>query len=255
MERIRNLNRYQKSILLLLLAMAVAFTAAYSVVTSRVGYAYNKAILVPREENGAVVYAGRIKRQDAVFTVTADRTVTFAYGDKVYGPYTVAEDPSAVPEDKTDFSNMTGVEIREGGEILFRGGLWRSSDGDLLLFGEDGSFSGLNMSYSVNGVEYDMDGNVIDRMEPTALTVLELVFGPELTHKGDWLVWFCGFAISLMTAALILFADELFRWNLAFQIRNVRDAEPSEWEIVSRYIAWTVLPVTALIAYITGLTA
>ena len=51
----------------------------------------------------------------------------------------------------------------------------------------------------------------------------------------------------------MLFADELFRWNLAFQIRNVDHAEPSEWEIASRYLGWTVLTIMALVLYIMGL--
>ena len=51
----------------------------------------------------------------------------------------------------------------------------------------------------------------------------------------------------------MLFADELFRWNLAFQIRNVEKAEPSDWEIAQRYIAWTAMTIMALILFIMGL--
>ena len=51
----------------------------------------------------------------------------------------------------------------------------------------------------------------------------------------------------------ILFADELFRWNLSFQIRDVYDAEPSEWEIFTRYAGWTVLTVLTPIMYVIGL--
>ena len=256
MERIRNLNRYQKAILLLLLAMAVAFTAAYSVVTSRVGFAYKGAILLPQEENGGTVYTGRIKGETSVFAVTADKTVTFTYGDKVYGPYTAHEDPTAIPEDRADMAeHMTGVEIREGDEIFFRGGVWSGSNDDMLLFGEDGSFSGLEITYSTgDGLVYDSEGNVVDKMKPSAVEILELMSEPELTHKGVWLAWLGGVFISILTALSILFADELFRWNLAFQIRNVRDAEPSEWEIASRYMAWTLMPVLALACYILGIT-
>lgn len=58
---------------------------------------------------------------------------------------------------------------------------------------------------------------------------------------------------SLLTAASMLFADELFRWNLAFQIRNVEKAEPSDWEIAGRYLSWTVLTLLVLGFYIGGL--
>jgi len=51
----------------------------------------------------------------------------------------------------------------------------------------------------------------------------------------------------------VLFADELFRFNLAFRIRDAGRAEPSEWEIAGRYISWAVLPVVALALFIEGL--
>ena len=58
---------------------------------------------------------------------------------------------------------------------------------------------------------------------------------------------------SVITVVSILFADELFRWNLSFQIRDVYDAEPSEWEIFTRYAGWTVLTVLTPIMYVIGL--
>ena len=56
-----------------------------------------------------------------------------------------------------------------------------------------------------------------------------------------------------VNAVMILFADELFRWNLAFRIRNAEDAEPSELELAGRYITWTVLPLAALAVFVIGL--
>ncbi len=101
--------------------------------------------------------------------------MVFQYGDQTYGPYTVREDPTAIPE-----------------------------------------------------------GNVLDPMEPS--DILNPIAGPELTHKGDWFFWFGGMVICIANAILVLFADELFRWNLAFQIRNPEQAEPSDWAIASRRI-------------------
>ena len=51
----------------------------------------------------------------------------------------------------------------------------------------------------------------------------------------------------------ILFADELFRWQLMFRVQNVENVEPSEWEITGRYISWTVLPVAAIVIFVIGL--
>ena len=52
---------------------------------------------------------------------------------------------------------------------------------------------------------------------------------------------------------LILFAEELFRWKMAFRIRNVEDIEPSGLEIAGRYGAWTILLIMALAVYVLGL--
>ena len=51
----------------------------------------------------------------------------------------------------------------------------------------------------------------------------------------------------------MLFADELFRWNASFLVRNAEEVEPSDWEIAGRYITWTALPVMAAVIFILGL--
>ena len=61
--------------------------------------------------------------------------------------------------------------------------------------------------------------------------------------------------LSVLNALVILYADELFRWNLSFQIQNAKTAEPSEWEMMTRYLSWTVLTIMLLVLYIVGLRA
>ena len=257
MERIKNLDRYPKIILLILSAMLIVFTVVYFIVSSRVGFRYQDVILRPTVEDGNTVYAGRIRGEHLRVIVTPDKSVSFQYEEKTYGPYTAKEDPAAIPKDTEMAKLMTGVEIREGDTVFFRGGVLTAggSNKELLLFDEDGSFSGLSISVSTgDGFMYDAEGNVIDQRVPSASTILHLMDGPELTSKGEWLAWFCGVFLSVVTVLLILFADELFRHNLRFMIRNVEHAEPSDWEIASRYISWTVLPIMALVSYIMGLT-
>ena len=102
-------------------------------------------------------------------------------------------------------------------------------------------------------VEVDQDGNEVDKMTPSAYTIYELLNQPKLTHKGDASAWFGAVFVCILDTLSILFADELFRWNLSFQIRNTEVAEPSDWEIAGRYMGWTVLAITALVIFITGL--
>lgn len=257
MERIKNLDRFQKIVLLLLCAMLVCFTPAYAVVSSRVGFAYQDTILSPQEVNETMVYSGRIGGEPVSFTVTQDKTVTYCYGDKQYGPYTVYEDPSAIPEDSELADHMRGVEIRDENTIFFRGSVLtiEGSHPEMMLFEEDGSFASMNVTVSAShGIMYDSNGNVVDQMAPSPTTILRLVDGPELTSKGDWRAWMTGVFLGVVAAVSLLFADELFRFGLSFRIRNADRAEPSEWEIAERYISWAILTGAAFIVYATGLT-
>ena len=253
MERIKNLNLYQKGVLVFMIIILLIFSVVYSRTISKVGFEYKDTILVPSQDNGSTMYSGKIQGQQALFIMSEDKTVVFHYGDKTYGPYTVKEDPTAIPKDEEFREEMTGVELYNGEKLLFRGGILKFGD-NTMLYNEDGTVESFGISYVTSyGVELDENGNEIDPIEPSASDILELMNDPELTHKGEWLTWLEGAFICILNALSILFADELFRWNLAFQIRDVEKAEPSDWEIAGRYIGWTVLPIMALILFIVGL--
>lgn len=253
MKRIKSLNYYQKGVLILMITMALVFAVVYSVTISRVGFAYKDTILVPSQENGSTVYSGKLQGEQARFTVSEDKTVVFQHGDKTYGPYTAKEDPTVIPKDGEMAEYMTGVELRQGEDILFRGGVQEVED-SYWLFNEDGTPSSFGFSYTTSdGIERDENGNIIDPAEPSASAVLELMKGPELTHKGEWLAWFGAVFICILNAFFILFAEELFRWNLAFRIRDADYAEPSDWEIAGRYVGWATLTIMALVFFVMGL--
>ena len=255
MERFKTLNIFQKGILFLLAAMILIFSAAYPYVISRKGFLYQDTILVPRQENGETIYSGKISGETAAFTVSADQTIRFTYGATDYGSYLVQEDPDAIPKDDDLAYRMTGLEIHRGEELLFRGGMTRMDDGSYWLFDEEGDLKSheVNVAVSVGTTMYDDNGNEIDPMEPSLTTIITLYYGPELTHKGVGLAWFGGVFLCALTAMTILYADELFRWNLSFRIQDVDCAEPSEWELGVRYLEWILLPILALATFIMGL--
>lgn len=249
MKRFRDLDRYPKIILSALLIMAVVFAGIYGITTSRVGFRHNDRIYVPRQENGVTLYEARAEGQDCVFTVTDD-TVTFAWGPKTYGPYTLREDPTAIPDDHS-FA-MTGIEILDGDRVFFRGGVTDEQE-DFWLVDED-NFSPFTMTYTMSdGMEYDGNGNPVDHMEPTPYQIVSLLRGPELTHRGQWEIYGMMLFSSLLVALSVLFADELFYLSLTFRVRDAEYAEPSDWEIASRFISWTILTGAILLGYCMGL--
>ena len=249
MERWKALNWYQKGILLLLAAMIVVFCGVYAYVTSQIGYIYKDALLKPSQQDGNTVYSGKIDGKEAEFSVTAKKEITFRLGDKVYGPYTVKEDPTAKPK---DHPLSTGFEIKKGDEILFRGGVYQYASEFLSwgLYNEDGT------PYTTDSnIVIGVNGQVIDEKNynPTVSALLTLYHGPKLANKGNWEIWFACVLLSVLNAVAILFADELFRWYLRRRISDWQFAEPSEWEITSRYIGMTLMVALILFLYIKGL--
>ncbi len=109
--------------------------------------------------------------------------------------------------------------------------------------------------YSVTSddVEGLTNGYAKDPAEPFASTILELVNGPELTHKGTWFIWFLVVFACVLNALSMMFEDELFYWELKFKIRNADRAEPSDWESVGRYIGSAVLTMMAFVLFMQGL--
>ena len=257
MERVKNLDRYQKGILVLLAGMFVVFTFAYWLVSSRIGYLYRDSILIPSEENGVRFYRGEIEGEDAEFSVTDDHIISFRHGQMQYGPYTLAEDPSSIPEEhKTD--TMIGIEIREADEVMFRGGLLFTTPEkkDFYLYDENGWYPDIALIVTVSssdGTVMDSRGNIIDPVEPTIYTVIDLAYGPELTSKGEWSAWFLGVVFSIFVILSILFREEIFRFGMAFRIRNVEDAEPSEWYTLNMYAGWGIMTFGVLALYYIGL--
>ncbi len=255
MERIRGLNRYQKCILLAMLLMVTVFAVLYLRTVSREGFSYEDEIFVPERIGGGTVYSGEIHGKPSGFTVYDDKSVYFQYGDKTYGPYTAKADPSAVPEGGDAgwaFTKaLTGVEVRRGEEIIFRGGvadlgntLWLERED---AGGKDVTADWWNSSASQAGEA------AADPTEPPVAVLLTLMGAPKLTHKGSGAVWFMGAFLCIVTAVSILFADELFRWSLSFRIRHADRAEPTDWELAGRYIGWTLLPVLVLVLFALGL--
>lgn len=137
MERLRGLGRYQIALLVCGVVMILVFSVLYPVTTARVGFLYQDTILTPTQEGDATVYSGKLRGEAARFTVHAGKSVEFQYGDKTYGPYTVTEDPDARPDSELS-RYLTGVEVRCGDTILFRGGVMENG-GETLLYHEDGS--------------------------------------------------------------------------------------------------------------------
>lgn len=205
-----------------------------------------------QRDEGKAVFSGKVQGEEAQFIVSDD-TAAFRYGEKSYGSYRLREDSTAIPQNAELAEQMTGIEILHEGELLFRGGALELGD-SLWLYNEDGALEDGRFPAGFYDVtETDETGSAIDRIEPSAATIYELLHDPELTHKGEMGAWFGGVFICILNTLSILFADEFFRWNLSFRIRHAENAEASDWEMISRYLSWVILPILALSLFLGGL--
>lgn len=252
MKKFKSIDLFQKIVLLIVTIMVIVFTIIYVVASSKEGFLYREKILVPHEENGSIVYTGKLQGEQVSFTVSSEKVVEYKCGNKVYGPYFFKDDPTAVPENHELASSMRGAELICGDEIMFRGGILEF-DSYRLLYNEDGTTDLIVSVQMANGEEVDNNGNLIDKTKPTTTEILDLMSDPELISKGEWFVWFMGALICAITIFHIFFADELFRFKMSFSVYNVDAIEPSEWQIMGRYLTWCVLPIVALVIFIMGL--
>lgn len=245
MERWKKLPIQQRIFVGVLVGMVLLFSVFYPVLAAQSGIVYRDAFLKQRSEGETVVYAGKLDGQNVTIMVWPDqKQAEYHWGDKIYGPYTVTLDPTAVPEqdDMADF--LTGVEVREGNEVFFRGGYYQLSADIPLVIDENGD------AQIVGGFWRESDPPV-----PDVGSILRIVLAPPLTHRGDSMCYWLGTFCAVLSIVSILYADALFRWNLRWRIRDVEHAEPSEWELFSRKLSWGVLSVLTLVAYLSGLGA
>ena len=229
----------EKALLLALAGMAVFFFFLYLILSRMPGVEYYDALLLRRGEGEVVTYSGKARGQRVEFQVTEEGAVTYVVDGQARGPYTVVRDPSAALDDF-----LTGVEVRLGEEVLFRGG-WLP-DKDVPYLEDQWGTPQLQQYFQSKGE----DGTL--PRDPSAAFLIQLVLEPDLRCRGQWELYALGLLLSLAAVPLILYAEQLFRWNLRFSIRDPERAEPSDWELFSRKLSWVILTGMALVLYILG---
>ena len=169
MSKWNTLTQFQRVLLIALAVLLAVFTAVYPILGRREGIPYRDALLLWSAQGETDVYAGRVDGERTVFTVAPDGTIQYRRGDTDYGPYAVTLDPSAVPRDSDMADVLTGVEVRDGEKILFRGG-WYNSGFPLLVDEHGETESPFTISVHTSGGKvYGPDGQALaPSYEPTA---------------------------------------------------------------------------------------
>lgn len=256
MTAIRNkweeMSWFRRVLLIIMLVEIAAFGIATAVAAGRMGMEYGEQLLYLREDGDVTWYEGRVDGVDAAFSVTPAGTVEYRWGEYAYGPYQVSEDPTARPAGY----DSTGVEVRQGDQVLFRGGLWsdwlRDEDGEVV-------WERVGYAYMGDGTILDLEtGREISQQEyhePSLSAVIQAALGPELTHRGSVGLYLAVTFLALLNIVQILFPKALFKLSLLGRIRSVDidDAEPSSFYIAAEHIEWVVLAGVCLVVYVMSL--
>ena len=253
---------YRKVLIIIMAVMVLLFAVIYVITIKKTGYEYRESLLSKTEENGIIEYSGKVEGKDTVITVNAESIVVKVrqreYGsterteEKVFGPYTVKEDPSMVSGSNRS-NDATGYEIKKKDKVLFRGILEKNGD-TYLFFSEDGEFMGFGgITVTSNGIRTDMYGNKEDSDAPSISELMLIHWGLDKTHKGNAAIWFLGTFICIVNALMLILAEQLYRFYMRFRMSNPEDAIPSDWELFSRVLGAMILIVVALVIYIMGL--
>ena len=255
MTAIRNkweeMSWFRRVLLIVMTAEILGFAIATAVAAGRMGMEYDGWLLYLRKDGDVTWYEGEVDGEDAAFSVTPDGTVEYRWGEYAYGPYQVAEDPTALPEGY----GGTGVEVRQEGQVLFRGCLQSGR-----LFDEDGELMWDTGSYAfTNDAILDLEtGREVSRQEyhePSLSSVVRVALGPELTRRGSVGLYLAVTFLALLNIVQILFPEALFKLSLLGHIRSadIDDAEPSSFYIAMEHIEWVVLAGVCLVVYVMAL--
>ena len=251
--RWKEMNLGRRIILLIhpvlsLLALILSLTLGQQQVAS-----YRDGHLRYERQGEAAVYSGRVEGYQVKYVVSPGPTVEFWLDGALDGTYTITEDPTAIPEaDKTSmFSNsedLTGIEIQKDGGVWFRGAyLPYSYPSYYWLVDENGKSDTSGSTTIFVGTSTPPPDPA-----PTPQNILTMANGPELSRRGHTEFILLGLLASAVCLATLLFEDQLFRWNLSFQIQDPDRAEPSDWELFSRWAGWVVLTGVALLCFTLG---
>ena len=255
----KEMNLYQRILLAVMLAEIFGFLIANVIVVNRPGLAYGDALLYPSTEGELQVYEGELDGESARFTVSPAGEISYQWGDYSYGLWQVRVDPAAFPETlgEHDGKYNIGLEISQGGAVLFRGGY---CPGDTLsLWDESGEpLWDIRVSASMSdGTVIGEDGRVIsseEQHEPGLGALARIVLAPELTHRGNVWLYLAVTLLAVFNCFQICFPHLFFRLSLWSRVRNIDDAEPSDWYIAMENIEWAVLAIVCLLLYYMAMT-
>ncbi len=240
MEKLREKGRGQQIMLIIQLLMLLIFIPLFMTVGKQSVLSWHNGWMRAENVGDSVVYSGRGEHKGKSFTVTGD-TVEYRLEGELIHTYTVAEAPDAIPDNKSLNITGSGSKLMKGFEI--------SRDGESIM---RGAYIPNSVSYyhpETGGIETYKNYEAPEE----AKGIFHMLVMQETEPRGNLQIFAMAIFICIVNALSIYFVDELFRFNLSFAIKNAERAEPSDWELFTRWVGWVLLSGTALASFIVSI--
>lgn len=278
-EKWQSMTFYRRAMLLATVGLMLLFAVLYPIMSSQKGLEYENDFYKLNVQGEAKVYTGfahewRIgntivssnQGRKTVYTVTetpAGYTVGCQIEGESFGPYQLNKVRlSDLPAALAQAPLGGGLEIKNTatGEVLFRGG-YLVSVGYLLV--DENAVTEADKAadplsrVSVNGFTFfDYKPAVPEEGPgPDDLVHFTLGAGENLTHRGEGVYFVLALLVAVFNAVSILYAEELFTWQMSFRVAEPEKVEPSEWELFGRHVGWCLFLLMELTILLYGLFA
>ena len=232
----------QKTLLILLLALAIIFTILMAVVKSQPQVKWADGLLRPSAEGTANLYTGSIHGSDVavrVYPDGADTVVDFTIGSLRHHTGRVTWPDGMISREYG--GAVPRVDIFLDDLLIFSGGCDKESGS---LYRKDGSReSGLSVIFNTS--------SYWSSYQVASFDVIFFAMGPATVHRGNWAIWGVTLFISLLTAVDIAFPLAFFYFRYSFSVNN---PEPSDFYLSMQKVGWVVGIAVILGLYIWGVT-
>ena len=243
-ERWKELDRGRRGMVLAQPVLFLPFLGLALTIGQQWVISYHDSTLRYQTEGDTTVYSGKADGRKIKYVVSHGSVVEFWLDGALDSTYTVTEDSTAIPQTEEtarfDQDFFTGVEIRKGDEVWFRGAYSPYSSSWLL--DEEGNNLAISISF----------GTESSKPEPAPGGILYIAREPESERRGRLADSALGALLGIACVLLVLFEEQLYRWQMSFRMRRPEQAEPTEWESLSHWVSWIMLTSVAVLLYAMG---
>lgn len=219
----------------------LVFFIIYLFYCNRVVIRFGNDILEAEKGESAIYFSGEIEGAKANLTLFEEGALLYTLDGADYGPFTLVDDPTAVPpgNELVPASYYNGIEIRDKGNAVFRGGYCNYGTG-ILLADEGGT----------------LYGGPSNPGEPDFQLIFHFLRNGRIASQANWIFFIIGTSFIALTLLTGFFKEPFFRAHmpLSKSEKELKEQEkPPLMRRILSWISWVALTLGAVFFLVSGL--